>query len=173
MQHLEMTRDIAARFNNKMGETFVIPKVQVQKDTMLVPGTDGEKMSKSRNNFINIFLPEKELRKQVLSIQTDSKELDEPKDPKTCNVYSLYKLIANSDQILEMKKKYASGGYGYGHAKQELFEIILKRFSAERTLYDELMKNPSKINAALEIGAIKARSEAKKVLKRVRDKVGY
>jgi len=173
MQHLEMTRDVATRFNNKMGETFVIPQVQVQKDTMLVPGTDGEKMSKSRNNFINIFLPEKELRKQVLSIQSDSKGLDEPKDPETCTIYSLYKLIANPDQILKMKKNYMSGGYGYGHAKQELFEVILKRFSAERTLYDSLMKNPHKINEALEIGAIRARNEAKKVLKRVRDKVGY
>jgi tryptophanyl-tRNA synthetase len=173
MQHLEMTRDVATRFNNKMGETFVIPQVQVQKDTMLVPGTDGEKMSKSRNNFINIFLPEKELRKQVLSIQSDSKGLDEPKDPETCTIYSLYKLIANPDQTLEMKKNYLSGGYGYGHAKQELFEVILKRFSAERALYEELMKNPHKINEALEIGSIKARNEAKKVLKRVRDKVGY
>lgn len=173
MQHLEMTRDVASRFNNKMGETFVIPECRVQEDTMLVPGTDGHKMSKSRNNFINIFLPEKQLRKQVMTIQTDSKGIDAPKDAEKCNVFALYKLLASADQIEKMKQSYAAGGYGYGHAKQELFDILLDRFSKERGVYEKLMKNPDKINEALQVGAIKAREEAKKVLQRVRDKVGY
>ena len=173
LQHLEMTRDVASRFNNKMGETFVLPQDSVQKDTMLIPGTDGEKMSKSRNNFINIFLPEKKLRKQVMSIATDSKGLEEKKDPDTCNVYALFKLLASPEQDVAIRAKYENGGFGYGHAKQELFELILDKFSVQREKYDHLMANPSEIDAALKVGAEKARNVAKVVLNRVREKVGF
>lgn len=172
-QHLEFTRDVASRFNNKMGETFILPETITQENTKLVPGVDGEKMSKSRDNFINIFLPEKQLRKKIMSIQTDSKELEEPKNPDTCNVFALYKLMANDAQIQEMRSNYINGGYGYGHAKQALFELILSTFATQRLRYDHLMSNPTEIESALKLGAEKAREVAKVVIKRVRDKVGY
>lgn len=173
LQHLEMTRDVARRFNVQMGETFVLPEDRIQKDTMLVPGTDGEKMSKSRDNFIDIFLPEKLLRKQVMTIVTDSKELEEPKDPDTCNVFALYTLIASDEDVASVRSKYLAGGYGYGHAKQALFEALLERFQTERARYDYLLAHPEEIEAALKIGANKARIVARQVLDRVRQKVGY
>lgn len=173
LQHLEMTRDVAARFNSKVGETFVLPQDKVQEDTMLVPGTDGEKMSKSRHNFIDIFQPDKQLRKQIMSIQTDSKELEEPKDPDTCNVFALYRLLANAEQVEEMRKNYIAGGYGYGHAKQALYEVVLDKFATARERYNHLMANPSEIENALKIGEEKARKIAQNVLQRVRSKVGY
>lgn len=172
-QHLEFTRDVGRRFNDSMGETFILPETSHQEETKLIPGTDGEKMSKSRSNFINIFLPDKKLRKQIMSIQTDSKELDEPKDPESCNVFALYKILANKDQADMVAEKYRAGGYGYGHAKQELFELICDRFSEEREKYNYLMENPSEIEDQLKIGAEKAKIKAKEVLKRVRSKVGY
>ncbi len=173
LQHLEMTRDVAARFNSKMGETFVLPKDDVQKDTMLIPGTDGEKMSKSRENTINVFLPEKKLRKQIMSIATDSKGLDDVKDPLTCNVFALYQLLADKQAVDQMTLNYSAKGYGYGHAKQELFELILSKFFKERKRYSFLMKNPAQIEKALTLGAEKARKVAKEVLKRTREKLGY
>jgi tryptophanyl-tRNA synthetase len=173
LQHLEITRDVASRFHNVHGETFVLPQAKIQEDTKLIPGTDGEKMSKSRNNFIDIFLPEKQLKKQVMSILTDSKELEEPKDPDSCNVFALYKLVANEEQIQAMRTNYLNGGYGYGHAKNELFQLILTTFETERLMYNDLMANPSKIDEALEVGAKKAREVARNVLNRVRLKVGY
>lgn len=173
LQHLEMTRDVASRFNHLMGDTFVIPEAKVKEETKLVPGTDGEKMSKSRNNFINIFLPEKTLRKQVMGIQTDSKGLDDVKDPETCNVFALYELLASDEQISEMRTKYARTGFGYGHAKQELFEVILEKFGSIRERYFHLMENPSEVETALKVGQAKARLIAQDVLTRVRDKVGY
>ena len=118
LQHLEITRDVAARFNNQMGETFVLPDAKIDEQVMIIPGTDGNKMSKSRNNFINIFLPEKQLRKQIMSIETDSTPLEDPKNPDTDNVFALYKLLASPAQIEEMRQNYINGGYGYGHAKQ-------------------------------------------------------
>lgn len=172
-QHLEFTQDVARRFNDQMGETFVMPAVSHNEATMLIPGTDGEKMSKSRNNYIDIFLPEKQLRKKVMSIATDSKGLDEPKDPDTCNAFALYALLANESQIAEMRKKYQAGGYGYGHAKQELFELICDRFKTERERYHHLMEHPEEIEDALSMGAKQAREVAADVLKRVRAKVGY
>lgn len=172
-QHLEFTRDVANRFNHQMGETFVVPETVHREDTMLIPGTDGEKMSKSRNNTINIFLPDKQLRKQIMSIQTDSKGLEEPKDPETCNVFALYKLLANAEQREEMRALYLAGGFGYGHAKQALYDLITERFKEERRKYDHLMAHHEEIEAALSIGAEKAKSVAKVVLTRVRDKVGY
>ena len=173
LQHLEITRDVASRFNNLMGETFVIPEAKIDTETKLVPGTDGEKMSKSRNNFINVFLPEKQLRKQIMSIETDSKELEEPKDPETCNVFALYKLLADATQEAAMKKKYLAGGYGYGHAKQELFELILSKFELARNRYAYLMEHPKEILEALAIGEEKARITADEVLQRVRRVLGY
>lgn len=172
-QHLEFTQDVARRFNHERGETFVLPEVSLQEDTMLIPGTDGEKMSKSRNNFINIFLSDKKLRKVIMSIETDSKELEAVKDPDTCNAFALYKLMASDSQIEEMREKYLAGGYGYGHAKQEIFELICDKFRAERERYNYLMLNPQEVEDALKIGAARARLVASDVLLRVRSKVGY
>jgi tryptophanyl-tRNA synthetase len=172
-QHIEMTRDVANRFNLKYGETLVIPGEQIQEDTKLIPGTDGEKMSKSRGNTIDIFLPEKELKKQIMSILSDSIPLDEPKDPDSCHVFALYKLVAEYDQIQEMRENYMRGGYGYGHAKQALFELILTKFEKQRMSFNQLMSDKSQIDEALKIGGTKARLIAQNVLKRVRSKVGY
>jgi tryptophanyl-tRNA synthetase len=173
LQHLEMTRDVAARFNHQMGETFVLPKDKVQEESMYVPGTDGNKMSKSRDNTLNIFLPEKALRKKVLGIVTDSTALEDPKNPDTCNAFALYALLANEDQIKEMRKKYLAGGFGYGHAKQELFELIMERFAGERRAFEELLADKAGLNEVLAKGATRARSVARGVLERVREKVGF
>ncbi len=173
LQHIEMTRDVASRFHAKMGETFVLPQGKIQENTMLVPGTDGEKMSKSRGNIINIFLDDKKLRKQIMSIETDSTPLEDPKDWKTCNCFALYKLLASESQIETMKANYEKGGYGYGHAKQALFELIIERFATERERYNYYMNNLEEIDAALTIGAEKAKIVANNVLNRVREKVGY
>ena len=173
LQHIEMTRDVASRFHAQMGDTFVLPEGKVQENTMLIPGTDGEKMSKSRNNFINLFLPEKQLRKQIMSIETDSTPLEDPKDWSTCNCFALYKLLASNSEITTMKANYENGGYGYGHAKQALYELILSKFSSERERYNHYMSNLSEIDAALAVGAEKAKLVANEVLARVRGKVGY
>lgn len=173
LQHIEMTRDVASRFHSRMGETFVMPEGKIQENTMLIPGTDGEKMSKSRGNIINIFLDDKKLRKQIMSIETDSTPLEEPKDWKTCNCFALYKLLASETEIATMKTNYEKGGYGYGHAKQALFELIIEKFSTERERYHYFMNNLEEIDAALAIGAEKAKNVANNVLNRVRQKVGY
>lgn len=172
-QHIEMARDVANRFNLTYGDTFVLPEEQIQPDTMLIPGTDGEKMSKSRNNYIDIFLSEKQLRKQVMSIVSDSTPLEEPKNPDTCHTFALYKLLANESQVEQMRANYIGGNYGYGHAKQALFELILEKFSTERARFDHLMAHPEEIADSLEIGAKKARVVAQEVLQRARQKVGY
>ena len=173
LQHIEMTRDVASRFHAKVGETFVMPEADVQKDTMYVPGTDGGKMSKSQNNIINLFLTDKQLRKQIMSIATDSTPLEAPKDWKTCNCFAIYSLVANEAQISEMKGNYENGGYGYGHAKQALYELLIDKFSAERERYNYYMNNLNEIDKALAIGASKAKEVAIEVLHRVRAKVGY
>jgi len=173
LQHLEMTRDVANRFNNIVGETLVAPKAKIQEHTKLVPGTDGEKMSKSRNNIINIFLADKKLRKQIMGIKTDSKALEEPKDPNTDNVFALYKLLASDVQIEEMRANYEGGNYGYGHAKQALYELIIDKFADVRTRYHHFMENKHEIDEALQLGAEKATLVANDVLQRVRGKVGY
>jgi tryptophanyl-tRNA synthetase len=172
-QHIEMTRDVAARFHAKVGETFVLPKSEVQKDTKLIPGTDGEKMSKSRNNIINIFLDDKKLRKQIMSIETDSTPLEAPKDWSTCNCFAIYNLLASDEQITTMKANYENGNYGYGHAKQALFELIIEKFATARERYNYYMNNLPEIDKALAVGAGKATLVANAVLKRVREKVGY
>jgi tryptophanyl-tRNA synthetase len=173
LQHLEMTRDVANRFNNIVGETLVAPQAKIQENTKLVPGTDGEKMSKSRNNIINIFLPDKKLRKQIMSIKTDSLGLEEPKNPDTDNVFGLYKLLASDTQIAEMRANYEGGNYGYGHAKQALFELIIDKFATVRERYNHFMENKQEIDEALEVGAEKATKVANEVLQRVRAKIGY
>ena len=173
LQHIEMTREVASRFHAKVGETFVLPEGKIQENTMLIPGTDGEKMSKSRNNIINIFLDDKKLRKQIMGIQTDSTPLEEPKDWKTCNCFAIYKLLASDSQIETMKANYENGGYGYGHAKQALFELIVSTFAAQRDKYSYYMNNLAEIDKALAVGAEKAVLVAEQVLNRVRAKVGY
>jgi len=172
-QHLEMTRDIAGSFNHAYGDTLVLPEAQIDKRVMTIPGIDGQKMSKSYNNVIDIFLPEKKLRKQVMSIVTDSTPLEQPKHCKSCNVFKLYELLASESQISELKTKYEGGNFGYGHAKQSLFELILERFSNERERFNYLMKNTDEIEVELLKGAEKARVIAQSVLQRVRKKVGY
>ena len=173
LQHLEMTRDVASRFHAKMGEVFVIPEANVQKDTMYVPGTDGEKMSKSKGNTINIFQTDKKLRKQIMGIETDSTPLEEPKDPDTCNVFGLYKLMASEEQTAEMRKNYEGGNYGYGHAKQALFELVKEKFAEPREKYEYYINNLEEVDKALEVGAEKARKVANEVLRKVRAKSGY
>ncbi len=173
LQHLEISRDIAEKFNNQYGETFVVPQPKISEEVMLVPGTDGEKMSKSRNNFINIFLPEKELKKSVMSIITDAKTLEEPKDPDTCNVFKIYRLVANNDQIETMRKKYVEGNFGYGHAKTALLAVILDKFGESRKSYIELMNDKNLLDRELKKGEDKARVIAATVLKRVRSKLGF
>ena len=173
LQHLEMTRDVASRFHSKMGETFVTPDAKVQENTMLIPGTDGAKMSKSKNNIINIFLNDKKLRKQIMGIQTDSIPMEDAKDPDSCNVFTLFKLIASPNEIASMKANYEGGNYGYGHAKQALFELLIEKFSKERETYNYYMENLSEVDKALEIGAKKASFVANEVLARVRKKLGY
>ena len=172
-QHLEMSADVARRFNLQYGETLVIPDENIKEDTMLIPGTDGEKMSKSRGNYIDVFLPEKALRKQVMSIVSDSTPLEEPKNPDTCHTFALYKLLANPQEIEQMRQNYLGGNYGYGHAKQALYELILNKFAEPRAKFNALMADTSQIDKALEIGAAKAKLIAKEVVKRVRSKVGY
>ncbi|WP_292948735.1 tryptophan--tRNA ligase [Olleya sp. UBA1516] len=173
LQHIEMTRDVASRFHAKLGETFVIPEGKIQESNMLIPGTDGAKMSKSKGNTINIFLPEKKLRKQIMTIETDSTALEDPKDWSTCNCFALYKLLASESEIETMKANYENGNYGYGHAKQALYELMLTTFKTERERYNHYMSNLHEVDAALEKGAEKARKIANDVLARVRAKVGY
>jgi tryptophanyl-tRNA synthetase len=173
LQHLEFTRDVAARFNHKMGNVFVLPKEDLQENTKLIPGIDGEKMSKSRNNYIDIFLPEKELKKQIMKIVTDTKGLDDEKDPATCNVFQLYKLIATNEQIAQMEVNYKTKGYGYGHAKTEFLNLLLSHFSKERELYNYYTENPDKIDEILAEGAKKARAVARITLNRTRKAIGF
>ncbi len=173
LQHLEITRDVASRFNAKMGETFVLPEAQVRKNTMLVPGTDGTKMSKSKQNTINIFVSDKELRQQIMKIKTDSTPLEEPKNWKTCNCFALYNLLATPKEIETMKNNYENGGYGYGHAKQELYELMLRIFKEPREKYNFYISNLEAIDKELQIGSTKAQKVADAVIQRVRKKVGF
>lgn len=171
-QHIEMTRDVATKFNLQHGNTFIIPEDAIAEDTKLIPGTDGHKMSKSRNNLIDIFLPDKKLRKQIMSIVSNSEALEDPKDPDNCNIFSLYSIIAAPDAVAEMRNNYENGGYGYGHAKLALYELILEKFEKERTRFQYLMHNQKEIEEALSVGAKKARKVAQEVIQRVRTKSG-
>ncbi len=173
LQHLEITRDVAQKFNNQMGETFVLPEAKVQENTMYIIGIDGQKMSKSRNNVINIFLDEKPLRKQIMSIETDSTPLEEPKNPDTCTVFALYKLLASETETEQMKQNYLAGNYGYGHAKQALYECIITKFKTEREKYAYYMAHLNELEEILKAGAAKASIKATEVLQKVREKLGF
>ncbi len=173
LQHLEFARDVAGRFNYQMGETFVLPKESIREDIMIIPGTDGEKMSKSRRNYINIFLSDKELKKQIMSIQTDSTPLEAPKDPNNCNVFALYKLLATETQTAQMAANYRGGNYGFGHAKTALYELILEKFAQPREKFAYYMDHLSQVDEILREGAEKASQVAKQTLQRVREKLGY
>ena len=173
LQHLEMTRDVASRFNNLMGDTLVIPEPQLQEDSQYVIGTNGEKMSKSKNNTIDIFLSDQELKKQIMRIQTQSLSVEDKKDPKECNVFKIYSIIAAPDKTEKLKKSYISGGLGYGEAKEILFNEIIEKFQKERDLYNSLNTNIDKVESVLSDGAKKAREQAQIVLKRVRSKIGF
>ena len=173
LQHIEMTRSVASRFHAKMGETFIMPEARVEESTKLIPGTDGEKMSKSKNNVINIFLDDKALKKQIMSIKTDSTPMESPKDWSCCNCFALYEILASDDQINLMKINYSNGNYGYGHAKQALYELVMTKFSKQRKLYSYYMSNPDEIDKILSIGAEKATIIANNVLSRVKSKLGY
>lgn len=173
MQHIEMTRDVASRFHAQLGETFVLPEAKFQEDTMYVPGTDGEKMSKSKGNLINIFQSDKQLRKQLMGIVSDSTPMEDSKDPAKDTTFALYKILAAQPQIEEMSANYLAGNYGYGHAKQALYEVVLEKFGDAREKFAYYMNNFDEIDAALDLGAQKAKIVANGVLERVRTKVGY
>ncbi len=175
LQHIEITRDVASRFNSQMGETFVLPEPYTHEETKLVPGTNGGKMSKSANNIINIFLDDKALRKQIMSIETDSTPLEDPKNTETCKIFAIYKLLASEQQTLELSEKYANVNkdFGYGHAKQLLFELIRDKFSTVREKYRHYYNHPDEVEKLLAEGALKASKVADEVLKRVRNKLGY
>ena len=175
LQHIEITRDVAARFNHQMGETFVLPEPYIQEDTKYVPGTNGGKMSKSANNTINIFLDDKALRKQIMNIESDSTPLEAPKNTETCNVFALYKLLANENQLQIMVVNYANANedYGFGHAKQALFELLVEKFKTEREKYNYYITNLNEVDELLKMGAAKAGKIADEVLSRVREKLGF
>lgn len=171
-QHLEMTRDMASMFNHMYGETFVIPESKIDQAVMTIPGTDGRKMSKSYHNFIDVLTDEKEMKKQVMKIVTDSTPLEVPKNPDTCHVFKLYEVVATEQESQVLADKYRAGNFGFGHAKQELFDLLKTRFEEPRRKYQELMKDIPTLEKALNEGAQKARSYAIPVLERVRTKLG-
>ncbi|GAA0879694.1 tryptophan--tRNA ligase [Algoriphagus jejuensis] len=174
LQHLEMTRDIASTFNRIVEEDILtVPEARISEEVMIIPGTDGQKMSKSYNNYIDIFLPEKELKKNVNSIVTDSTALEDPKDPDTCHVFKLYSLLASPEQTVKMRANYLGGNYGYGHAKKEFMELILAKYSKERETFNFFMNNPEEIEKRLAEGEKKAKVVAMDVLNRVRTKLGF
>ncbi|HRK55852.1 MAG TPA: tryptophan--tRNA ligase [Cyclobacteriaceae bacterium] len=172
-QHLEIARDIASSFNAQYGETFVLPEARIDQQLMTIPGTDGQKMSKSYGNIIDIFLPDKQLKKQILAIVTDSTPLEAPKNPDTDNVFALYQLLGTPEQVETLRQKYLAGNFGYGHAKQALFELIVEKFKKEREIFNYFMNNPEELEKKLEQGEAKARLVAIEVLNRVREKLGY
>ncbi len=172
IQHLEITRNVASKFNNLHGETLIIPEAITDESTKLIIGTDGQKMSKSKSNIINIFLSDKQLKKQIMSIKTDSLPIESIKNPNTCNVFKLYSLIGNEAQVKQMKENYEKGGYGYGEAKSQLFNLILETYSKQRNTYNYLMDNRSEIDQILKEGSIRAKKIADQVIKRVKSKLG-
>lgn len=172
-QHLEMARDIASSFNKQYGDTFVIPEAKIEEEVMTIPGTDGQKMSKSYGNIIDIFLPEKELRKQVMSIVTDSTPMEAPKNPEKDNVFAIYQLIATQEQTEALRQKYLAGNFGYGHAKQELFELIMQKFSKERDTFNHFMSHEGDLENILVDCEKKAAAIAERVIQKVREKLGF
>jgi tryptophanyl-tRNA synthetase len=172
-QHLEITRDIASSFNHQYGDTFVVPESKIDEKVITITGIYGQKMSKSYGNTIDIFKTDKKLRKNIMQIMTDSTPLEEPKNPDTCNVFALYQILASEDQVAEMRKNYARGNYGYGHAKQALFELIIEKYADQRAKYNDFMNDLGELNRQLEEGEAKAREVAQNVLKKVRKNLGF
>ena len=173
LQHIEMTRDVASRFNHQLGKTFVVPKAKIQENTQYVIGTDGNKMSKSKNNTINIFLPEKKLRSQIMGIKTDSKSVDEPKNPDECILFEIYSILGDQNQVNALRQKYIKGEIGYGDSKQALFELIMEKFKLERVKFNYYSEHPEEVEVALAKGANKASKIDDEVLLRVRKKLGF
>lgn len=173
IQHLEITRDIASAFNHIYGDTFVLPEAKVDESVMTVPGINGEKMSKSYGNIIDIFVADKPLRKTIMSIVTDSTPLEEPKNPDDDTTFKLYSLLASPEEVEKMRQNYEAGGYGYGHAKQALYELIVSKYAKEREVFNYYMNNLPELDKKLQLGAEKARDIAAPVLQRVRQKLGY
>ena len=174
LQHLEMTRDVASRINHKHENVFVLPEAILEKDAQLIPGTDGEKMSKSRNNTIDIFDDEKSIKKLInKNIITDNTPLENPKDPNSSTVFQLFELISSPEQTKLMADKLKAGGYGWGHAKKELIEAIINKFSLHREKFNYFLEHPKEVEDVLEHGAIKAKKVADATLKRVRNSLGY
>ncbi len=172
-QHLEITRDIVTAFNSRYGEVFVLPEAKIDDEIKTIVGTDGRKMSKSYHNTIDIFLPEKELLKQVKTIVTDSTPLEEPKNPDTCHVFKIYSVVATPTQQATLRAKYLAGNFGYGHAKQELFAVLNEKFDSQRKLFHKYMNNPTEIDKKLEAGEARVRKMAKEKLSIVREKLGF
>lgn len=173
-QHLEFTRDVAGTINHLYGEdTFVIPEARIDERLMVIPGTDGHKMSKTRGNIISIFQSDKKLKKEVMGIVTDSTPLEDPKDPDSDHVFALYKLFASEEAIQEMRENYEKGGYGYGHAKKALLELLKVQFAEERERFHYYQQHPEEVEEKLVEGAAKARKIARPVLDRVRERLGY
>ena len=173
IQHLEIARDIASAFNARYGETLVLPEARVDAQLMTIPGTDGAKMSKSYGNIIDIFLPEKDLLKTIKTIISDSTPLEAPKSPDEDTTFKLYSLLATAEETAAMRRNYEAGGYGYGHAKKELYELILRRFAPERERFNFYMNNLPELDAQLAIGAKRAQEYGAGVLAKVRQKMGY
>ena len=172
-QHVEIARDIAVSVNHHYGEdTLVVPEVSIQPDVGVVPGTDGRKMSKSYDNGIPVWLTSKKLRKACMRIVTDSTPMEEPKDPETDNVFALYKLFATEEQQADLARRYRAGGLGYGHAKQELFEVIDGMLADKRVVYDRWMNDPAALDELLAAGGRKARKTAEARMEIVRKRVG-
>ena len=171
-QHVEVTRDIAIKFNNEFGEVFTVPQPSIQEDVAVVPGLDGQKMSKSYGNTIELFGDMKETKSRIMKIVTDSKPLEEPKDPATCNIFALYKLFASEAQRAEMESNYRGGNYGYGHAKKALAAIFEESFAPFRAKRAELQANPDYVEAVLRKGADRARAAATLTLDKARKAVG-
>lgn len=172
-QHIEMTRDIATTFNNLFGETFKLPDPEIKEEVAVVPGTDGQKMSKSYGNTIDLFAPENDLKKQVMGIVTDSSPVEDPKNPDKCNVFQIYKLLASPEETKDVENKYRQGGFGYGEAKKLLLQKILSNFEQSRNKYEKLIGKTDFITQILEEGAKKAKSIAISTLDEVKEKTGY
>ncbi|TVP45249.1 MAG: tryptophan--tRNA ligase [Mongoliibacter sp.] len=174
LQHLEITRDIASTFNHRVSEEILtIPEARISENVMIIPGTDGQKMSKSYGNFIDIFLPEKQLKKNINSIITDSTPLEEPKNPDSCNVFKLYSLVASASETASLREKYLGGNFGYGHAKKEFLTLILEKYKEERRLFDYFMNHPEELEKKLQEGETRAREVAKDILSKVRNALGF
>ncbi len=171
-QHVEVTRDIAQRFNNAYGEVLVLPEARIREDVAVVPGTDGRKMSKSYGNTIELFESPKSMEKKIMRMVTDSKALEEPKDPETCPVFALYKLLVSQEDTAVMADKYRSGGYGYGHAKKALAQALIEYLEPMRKRRDELAANSDEVERILRAGAGKAREVAEATMREVRAAVG-